>query len=76
MHVKVRVTAGARRERVVRESETSFAISVRAVAARNEANERVRELLADAFVCDVRRVHLLRGHRSSVKLYVVALTES
>ena len=72
MYVKARVTAGAKREEFRKESETHFHISVREKAERNEANARVRELLALHFGVPIGKVRIVNGHQSPSKLFDVA----
>lgn len=72
MYVKVRVTTGAKREDVRQESETHFSITVREKAERNEANARIRELIAVHFNVAVKKVRIVNGHQSPSKLLDVA----
>ncbi len=71
MYVKVRVTAGAKKEQVMRKSETEFAILVREPAARNLANKRVRELLSGAYGVPLGSVRLVSGHHAPSKIFAV-----
>lgn len=68
MYIKVIVTPGARKERMERTDEASFAISVKEPAAQNHANTRVRELLAAHFAITTNKVRILTGHRSRSKM--------
>jgi len=45
MLIKVRVTADARAEKVVKKADDLYAVSVREPAERGQANEQVLELL-------------------------------
>lgn len=78
MYLKVRATAGARKESFREESSTHFVIAVREKAERNEANQRIRELLAAHFAIPVERVRIVNGHQSPSKLLSidVELTEA
>lgn len=71
MEIHAIVTPGARKEKVVRTEEGKFTIAVREPAERNEANARVREILADAFRVPMSKVRMLRGVRSRKKVYKV-----
>lgn len=71
MYVRARVTPGAKKERVTKESDTEFYITVRERAERNMANTRVREILAESFGVPVGQVRLLAGHRSSSKMFSI-----
>ncbi|OGG91053.1 hypothetical protein A3H16_03045 [Candidatus Kaiserbacteria bacterium RIFCSPLOWO2_12_FULL_53_8] len=76
MYVRVRVTPGAKKERVSRQKPDEFDIAVREPAQRNLANTRVRELIAAAFGTGVGAVRIVSGHRSPTKIISVALTTS
>ena len=77
MYVKVIVTPGAKKEKVVVTpsatrhkggKEEILEISVREPAQRNFANTRVRELVAARFKVPLSAVRILSGHRSPHKL--------
>lgn len=67
MYFKVFVTPGAKRERVEGKGET-LAISVREPAQGNQANARVREIVALRFGIPLGKVRILTGHRSRSKM--------
>jgi len=69
MHVKVKVTAGAKKEKFISLGNDSFTIYVKEKALHNMANRRVRELLAGHFGVSRRKVRMVKGHRSSHKLF-------
>lgn len=71
MHIKVRVTAGARKEEVVREDECSFRMRIKEPRERNLANARIREILGRELGVPAAKIRLLTGHRSSSKIYTV-----
>ncbi len=71
MYIRVRVTPGAKKERVTRVSETEFDIQVREPAERNMANGRVRTLVAIACGVPEKSVRILIGHHSTTKLLTV-----
>ncbi len=72
MHVSVKVAAGARKEKVVEVTPVRFEISVREAAARNEANQRVAQILAVRFKVPVKRVRVIKGHRSPSKVFNIS----
>jgi len=72
MYVKVRATAGTKREEFRQESDTHFSVCVREKAERNEANTRIRELVAEHFGVAVGKVRIVNGHQSPSKLLDVA----
>ena len=74
MYVRVRVTPGAKKERVLRQKPDEFDIAVREPATRNLANTRVRELIAAAFGVGAGAVRMVSGHRSPTKIISVELT--
>lgn len=68
MEVKVRVRAGARRERLEMLATQELQISVREKAEGNAANRRAIELVALHFKLPKSHVRIVRGHRSPLKL--------
>ncbi len=68
MYIKVRVTAGAKREAVTKVSKSSYKISVREAAERNLANARVIELLAIELKVSTNKIRIINGHQSPSKL--------
>lgn len=68
MEIRVTVTPGARKEKVVRVDHATLAIAVREPAERNLANSRVREIVAEEFSVPVSRTRVVRGHRSQKKV--------
>ncbi len=67
MYLKVFVTPGAKRERVEEKGEI-LAISVREPAQGNQANTRVRAIVALRFSVPFGKVRILAGHRSRSKM--------
>ncbi len=68
-YIKVRVKAGARKERVVAKADDTYIIEVREKPERGEANKRVRELLAEALHAQEAHVRLVKGSTSPSKIY-------
>jgi uncharacterized protein len=68
MYIKVKVTAGAKKEKFEQKSEELFEISVKEKAKQNMANERIRELLARHFGIIKGNVRIISGHRSPSKI--------
>ena len=68
--IRATVTAGAKKERFASAGET-FIIAVKEKAQRNEANKRVRELIAAHFGVSSSAVRIIRGHRSLHKTLVI-----
>lgn len=71
MYIRVRVTPGARKERVTKEEDGTFYIMVKEPAEQNRANARIKEILARELSVSMSNIRLLTGHRSSSKMYVV-----
>ncbi|MBI4086449.1 DUF167 domain-containing protein [Candidatus Kaiserbacteria bacterium] len=71
MYVYVRVTPGAKKERVAKVMPDRFEVAVREPAVRNLANTRVRELIAEVFEVGVGAVRIVSGHRSPTKIISV-----
>ncbi len=68
MYIKVQVTAGAKREQVLRDRDDHYTISVREPAERNMANTRIREIISRELVVPVGKVRLISGHQSPHKI--------
>jgi uncharacterized protein YggU (UPF0235/DUF167 family) len=68
--VRVRVTAGARKETVA-EKDGTFVVAVKEPAEANAANARVRAILAAHFAVPLARVQLKSGHQKPSKLFVI-----
>ncbi|HEY4500678.1 MAG TPA: DUF167 domain-containing protein [Candidatus Paceibacterota bacterium] len=67
MYIKVFVTPSAKREKVDEKGET-LAISVKEPASGNQANNRVREIIARRVGKPLGKVRILTGHRSRAKM--------
>lgn len=72
MYVRARVTAGARKESVLKKGAGEFEIHVREKALRNQANARVLFLVARECGVSPSSVRLVNGHRSPAKLFRIA----
>lgn len=70
MYVKVRVTAGAKKESVAQKAADSFRVSVRAPAERGLANQRVIELMREIYP-DAKQFKIVSGHTSPSKIISV-----
>lgn len=68
MYIKVKITAGARKEKFSQISEDHFEISVREKAERNMANTRIREMVAEFFKVSVGKTKIISGHHSPGKI--------
>lgn len=68
MYVRVVVHPGVKKERILKESETEYTISVREKAEHNLANRRIVTIIADEFNVEESRVRIMSGHRSMRKL--------
>ncbi len=68
MDIRVKVTPGARKEKVVVINDTTFHISVKEKAKGNEANMRVRELVAEVCGVAVGKARIRTGHTSGNKI--------
>lgn len=71
MYIKVKVTAGARKEKLIQTASDHFEISVREKAERNMANVRVREMVAEFFKVPIGKVKLISGHHSPGKIFTI-----
>jgi len=68
MYIKVRAIAGSKKEEVVIEKPNYFKIFVREKAERNEANDRIVELVARQYGVATNKVKIVNGHHSPSKL--------
>lgn len=66
MLIKLRVTTGARAEKIVRKSDDHFVVSVKQEAERNMANERILTIFREMF--PNKSVRLVKGHHSPSKI--------
>jgi len=71
MLVRVRVKAGARKERFVETGEGKFEADVKEKAERNAANEGVIALIAHHFGVPKKSVRIVSGHRRPNKIFRV-----
>ena len=67
MYIEVFVTPGAKGEKVEERGET-LVVSVREPAVGNQANTRVREIIARRYKKPLGKVRILTGHHSRVKM--------
>lgn len=68
MYIRVLVHPDSKKERILKESETEYTISVREKAERNQANRRTVSIIAHEFNVEEDRVRIISGHRSQRKL--------
>ena len=71
MYIKVKVTAEAKREKIVRKKEDTFEVVVKEKTERNMANKKVLELMAMHFKVPVGKVRIVNGHHRPHKLLSV-----
>lgn len=74
MYVRVHAVPKAKREQVIRIDAALYEIHVREPAERNRANNRIKELLAEAFGLTPGRIRMLTGHHSSSKMFSIDTT--
>lgn len=67
MYIKVKVSAGAKKEKFIKKSDDHFEISVREPAERNLANKRVLELVREYFT-GYNKAKIVGGHHSPSKI--------
>lgn len=66
MILKTKVTAHAKHDSIEKTTK-GLAITVRAKAENNMANDRVREMLSMHFEVPLNKVKIIRGHKMSSK---------
>lgn len=69
MYVRVEVKPGAKRESVMHIDDKTLSIAVKEPAEQNQANIRVRVLIAEEFGVPVGKVKMVSGHRSPRKIF-------
>lgn len=65
--VRVRVLAGARKEKIVEREDGTYEIAVREKAERGEANERICKLVAVRLAVPRKSIRILTGHHRNNK---------
>ena len=68
MYIKVKVTAGVKKEVVEKIKNDEYRVWVREKAERNMANNRVRELIAREYSIPIGKVKIISGHQSPSKI--------
>ncbi|MFA6006874.1 MAG: DUF167 domain-containing protein [Candidatus Paceibacterota bacterium] len=76
MYIHVKVTPGAKADRVTKVSSDKYEMWVREKAERNLANKKVTELLARTLGVEEKLVRLISGHTSPSKLFSIFDTAS
>jgi len=71
MYLKVRVTPGARKERILTVSDDAIAVTLKEPAERNMANDRAREIVAEYCRVPLKNVRLIAGFRSPNKVFSI-----
>ena len=71
MYVRVHVAPGSKREQITEGKDGTLLISVREKAEGNQANKRVRELVALRLLLPLSKVRILSGHHSPTKLLTI-----
>lgn len=71
MRVHIAVTPNARREVFEKTADTAFVAKVKKPASRNQANARVRELLASHFGVSLSSIRFVTGMRGKKKVFDV-----
>ncbi len=71
MIINVRVTPNARKERLEQVTDSGFTAAIRERPQRNEANDRVQQLIAEHYNIPLTFVRFLTGERSRKKVFEV-----
>jgi len=75
MYIKVKVTAGAKKETFEKISDDHFEVAVKEKAERNMANKKVLELVAGFFELPIWKVKIISGHHSPGKILSIDTEE-
>lgn len=70
-YIHVKVFAGVKKEIFKQKSKDHFEISVKEKAERNEANNRVLELIGEFYKIPKNKVRIVNGHHHPSKLLIV-----
>ncbi|MBK5215779.1 MAG: DUF167 domain-containing protein [Candidatus Pacebacteria bacterium] len=68
MYIKVKVTAGAKKEIIKQKNKDTYILSVREPAERNLANKKVCEIMASELKVPIKNVRIISGHQSPSKI--------
>lgn len=71
MLVKVRVSANSKKEEVIRKSEDSFEVKIRAKPVEGQANRAVIEALASFLKLPQNKIRLIRGFKTRNKIFEI-----
>jgi uncharacterized protein (TIGR00251 family) len=71
MYIHVKAMPGAKKEQVVKKSDSHFLVSVKEPAERGLANKRILELISSYF--KTKKVRIISGYNSRSKLLSVDL---
>ena len=71
MRISVKVQPGAKQESIEQIAPQDLKIKVRARAIEGQANESVRELLAEYFDVPKSAVQLIKGAKAKIKIFEV-----
>lgn len=69
-YVKVKVHAGAKKNRLEQKAADSFEVWVKAPAQQGRANEAVKALLAEELKIDGKQLSLIKGATSPSKIFL------
>jgi uncharacterized protein YggU (UPF0235/DUF167 family) len=72
MYLKVKVTTGAKKEKLVKKNKDTFEISVKEKPERNMANKRVVELIAEHLKMPEGKIKIINGHHRPNKLISIS----
>ncbi|MEO0102788.1 MAG: DUF167 domain-containing protein [candidate division WOR-3 bacterium] len=71
MFIKVKVFPSAQREEIIKKSEDTFEVKVKAKPERGEANKEVRRLLSFYFKIPEVKIRLVKGFQERNKIFLV-----
>ena len=73
MYVKVRVTAGGKKEKVEKVAPDTYEMVVKEPVERNLANQRIRQILSEEYNVILGSVRIITGHHSQSKIFDIDL---
>ncbi len=76
MYVKVRVTSGMRKEKIVQIDDVTWEMVIKEPAERNLANKKIRSILAEVYNTEEGNVRIVTGHHSPSKIFDVDISKN
>ncbi len=73
MLIKVKVFPGSKKEEIIKKTEDSLDVKVKARPEKNEANRAVVTVLADYFKIPAGKIRMIKGSKQRNKIFDIIL---